>query len=602
MDSLFRVFLNGQFLDNEPLGLPDTELTISRDEELKGVFLNFTSELTFWGDGYDVLKVIRDTQASCSQVPCNIEYRCAETGGWEVLFEGIIPLGSDEVEWDDYNCKVSTRVENADFSNFLKQYGDYRVNVNPGVCIDNSTALTDVTTLETDYFNSFAGAFNVTGVKTYGFIPLLQHILSYLSNNTITLNADALYSTLYLRQELEIIFNDPWSVGETVTVDFTNYFGQEYSCEFLGTGNLSLDYPELEIRFSHIIDPTVSPASVARTNAFEKANNSDRGNQAIYNYLPWSSYSITNSNPLKTHTIIENQPFVYGLKNLAVTSSTLIQEQAGSLNFSLNDLLIHAAQMHNMGFQIVNNGSGYDFNLTYLPDLLDNTDTNINLPQVPAIKSKASGAYNAQTITSAKGKADNVFKPLSWNTANCYGDQISIKGQNFSTQDFFDILNATQVQDDELYFVFLDDVDNTLAAQYAFRNATPSGPGKGVSQEFFHYNIPYIMGHIIKQNQISAADNNLLSQIPQSTQDAILGGVTCTQCPAAFIDNDNDKILRYLVTFDYPMTYTQVRTLIDNSLQYITYSDGKRIIKNAFIKEVTIPFKSFICSFECYID
>lgn len=595
MDSLFRVYLSGTFLNDEPLGLNDTELTITRDELLKGVFFAFTSELIFWGDGYAALKLIRDTQAGCSQVACNIEYKCAETGGYEVLFEGIIPLGSEDVEWDDYNCKVTSKVENADFSNFLKLYGDFVFLVNRDRCIDNSTSLTTITTNDTQFFSAFNGTYNTNTKKTYLFTDVLQQLLSYLSNNTITLNEDPLYSTLLLPQILRIDFVDALAVGDVIELNFTNYYGQDYTVTHTCFNIQSVDIAIFLRKCLHIVAGAVTYSNY-RENFFEKASDVDEV-EFITNYLPWTNYTIEVNAGAKVVNITEEQAFQYGLKNLALTSATLLQEQEGSLSITLNEILVHASQMHNMGFQIVKVGANYQFNLTFLPDLIVNTDSTVSLPEVEALTSKTSGTFNASSITSPKGIADNAFKPFTWTTENCYGNQMKIEGENYSSQDFFDILNATQVQDDAVFFVFLTDGDYTKAARYRFGMANF---GAFASAQFlYHYNIPYLMALIIKQNEISASNNNLLGQIPIAPLDAY---ATCSQCPAAFITNTNTVLLRMIYKFDYPLSFTQVQNLISNSLQYIPFSDGRKLAKNGFIKEVIIPFKNFICSFELYSD
>lgn len=599
MDSLFRVYLSGTFLADEPFGLNETELTITRDELLKGVFFSFTSELVFWGDGYAALKVIRDTQAGCSQVPCNIEYKCAETGGYEVLFEGIIPLGSEDVEWDDYNCKVTSKIENADFSNFLKLYGDYEFIVNRDRCIDNSTSLAQITTNETEFFGAFNGTLNGVGVKTYLFTDVLNQILEYLSNNTMSLNPDPLYSTLYVPQRLTLGFIDPIVNGDTIEITWTNYYGQDYSMTHTAiTGIQATDISIAIGKCMHVADANKTPLTINRTNFFEKAGTSTDFATDITNYIPWSAFTLSVNGGAKAATIVESQAFQYGLQNLAVLDSALIQQQEGALYITLNKLLLHASQMNNMGFRIVKTGLTYQFNLTFLPDLLDNTNTDIVLPQIKAITSKSSKQYDAQSITTPEGITDNIFKPFTWDSNTCYSKPLKVEEDRFSTQDFFDIIGATQVQDNELYWVFLKDGDYTEVERFTVHLINDTSPIPSLAIQT-HYNIPYIMPLIAKAYQINVSTNNLTGQIPLDPLDV---WATCTNCPEARILNTNTLTLNNVYKFDYPLSFTQVQTLIDNNLQFITFKDGRNISKQGFIQEVTIPFKNFICSFTVYAD
>lgn len=589
MESLLRVYLNGIFIEDEPLNLPDLELSLVRDETLKGVFFSFSSEVIFRGDGYALLKAIRDSSMGCAQPTCNVEYKCAETNGWEVLYEGIIPLGSDEVEWDDYNCTVTTKIESADFSKFLEDYGDYVVQINAENGLDNATAITPITTNLTELFPAFNGTYSGNPIKTYLFTDVLSFVLRFLTNNEITLNADPRYLQLYNAQQITLNVA-AIAPGDVMTLSFTNYYGQDYEVTHTSTTTSVLSEIEALLRASlHAVDAT--GVTTNRGDQMEKVSHHN-GVTAI-NYLPWSVWEFAvNGNP---ESAIETTPFQYGLKNLAVTNSTLIQEQDGTLYITLNELMIHASEMHNMGFRLVKTGSGYSFTLRTIDSMLDPTDTTVNLPQVSAITSKSSGEFNAKTITSPKGIADSIFKPASWNTANCYGDSIKVEGDRFSSQEFFDIQNATQVQDDAIFWLFLKDGDYTLAEKFPVSRVN----NLGASDTIYHYNAPYFGPLIAKQYEVNAANRNLMGQVPLSAFDVFS---TCTNCPEARILNENTKLLLYVYSFQYQLSYSQVRALIDNALQFLTFSDGRTFTKAGFIKEVKIPFKSFIASFELYSD
>ena len=101
MNRQYQIILDGQLINDEPMGLTEAELTITRDEKLKGIFFNYTSDLTFFGDGYQILLAKRNTGAGCGAVNCLIQYDCNQTGNYDVLFEGVINVGSGDMEWDE---------------------------------------------------------------------------------------------------------------------------------------------------------------------------------------------------------------------------------------------------------------------------------------------------------------------------------------------------------------------------------------------------------------------------------------------------------------------------------------------------------------------
>lgn len=596
MGPIFRVYLNNQFLENEPKGLIETELTIKRDETLKGVFFDFTSELVFWGDGYQILKNIRDNQEGCAQVPCNIEFRCAETRGWEVLYQAVIPLGSKDVEWDDYNCEVMTRLENADLSNLLRSYGDVVVKLNTPTTIDNNTVLAPITQNLTEFSGDFSGGALTDPVPSYLFTDALQQTLSYLSNNAIDLVADPIYSTLFLAQVLEFDFIDPLTAGDTLILTFTNYYNQEYEINFVApVGSSGFIITEFLTRALHM----ENAASGGRTNYLEKAQHFDDVNVVITNYAPWKSWSISVNGGAKDATITETQAFQYGLKNLAITTSTSIQEQTSPTYVTLNELMAHASQMHNMGFVMTRTGSGFNFNLTYLPDLLDDNSTGILLNQVKDQKTKTTGEYNLNSYTTAAGHADAFFQPFTWNARNCYGENSKSEAEHFSTQEFFDLINTAKSQDDAIYYAFLEEGDYTRNASYPVRfGSVNPGPNPALTG-YTYYNMPYAMPFLIKRNEIYFANNDPYGDIPVAEADTF---ATCSNCPTATITNENTVIIKNVTNFEYPLRYSQVRTLIDNSLLFVSFTDGKTATKKGFIQELVIPFKNFISSFKLYTD
>jgi hypothetical protein len=596
MGPLFRIYMGGVYLSDEPKNLTETELTIARDEKQKGVVISFTSEVTFYGDGYVQLRSIRDAGSGCAQVPVNIEFHCAETRGWEVLYSGVIPLGSEDVEWDDYNCTVTTRIENADFSTLLENYADNRVIINTDFCADGNTSLAPITKNATDFFASFSGVFTGIPVGTFLFTDVLQQALSYISNNQITLVPDPLYSTLYLAQILDLDFIDPLAPGDIITLEFTNYYGQNYTVTHTCTG--VSDIAAFARQCLHFGDSSVSP-DLDRTNFFEKASSADLTlgpDITLINFLPWDNITFEVNGGAKDTSITESQSFQYGLKNLGITSSTVLQQQKADISYSLNQLLNHATELHNMGWQItINPSGGYFFNLTHLPDMLVNTSNAVALPQVSGLITKTSGTYNVNSLTTPKGDADNIFKSFTWNSVNCYGENKKLESEKCSTQEFFDLFTSTQVQDDELYYVFLKDGDYTEAE--GFRVIVSSTVFAAADQ--FHYNIPYMMALVAKQSQIYAADNDLFGSVPLSPFDL---DSTCPNCPTARIENTNTVFLRNVTTFQHPVSYSQVRNLLDNALQYVNFSDGRNVAKKGFIKQVKIPFKTFLASFDLYTD
>lgn len=601
MTPRYKVYLDNKLLNDEPIGLLDARLNIVRDEDLKGIFFQYTSELSFYGDGYEILHDARTSGDGCAQVACVIKIECAPGDGYQDFFEGTIPIGSEDVEWDNYYYIVTTKIENKDFSNFLKAYGDYKVRITPlsdELCLDNTTPLMAITEYSTDFFNGFDGIYDEPARKTYLLSDALQQILSFLSNNDITLNMDGLYSTLFRPQQLEVTW-PPYITGDILELTFTNYYNQEYTVSYQITGGSDVAF--FNIRLLHQLIPNPSGTTTDRNNYLEKASNVEDNpfpgiQSRITNYLPWKSYNIVNTTTALPGLINESQAFQYGLKNLGITSKTLLQEQDSYMYVSLNDIMRHITQMSNMGYRMVKSGTGYSFNVRTVDSLISNNEA-IQLDKVPNITFKASGQYALTSLTSPSGAADGIFKKISYSTGYCYGEMYSVDGHNFSTQQFFDVFNADPVQDDELMFFFYVDGDYSKAEKFETSMGEVISSSSASKAIRYHYNLQYHHALVATRYFINAGQKDYYTSIQKSPSDNVF--TTCNICPQATLSNTSTVNLQGLYTFDFPISVSQARDLINNSLNYVNFKNGS-FQRRGFIQEVEIPFRDLIATFDLY--
>ena len=91
---MLRVELNGQFIQHEPDGLKDITAEIKLDEELNALVIETPVELTFRGEGYQILRDQFNTLGYCGEVTCNIWRTDNQGTKTTLLYEGIIPLSS----------------------------------------------------------------------------------------------------------------------------------------------------------------------------------------------------------------------------------------------------------------------------------------------------------------------------------------------------------------------------------------------------------------------------------------------------------------------------------------------------------------------------
>lgn len=606
--------MDGTLLVNEPGGLDECVLSIERDEELKGIFLKYTTDLWFYGDGWDYLLQKKEESRSCAQVACTIYYSCANDQPYEILFEGTIPLGEDYVNWDYYYCIVSTKIENADFSNLIQRYQDYRIRLNnsgTNYCIDGTTVLANLDFYSTQFFNNLNnGIYNELDISTVLVADALQYALSFLSNNKITLDMDALYTTPFVAQELDITM-PPVQVGvpNTLSVTFTNYYNQQYEVLInvvgVGGGVPTSSVRALARSICHIAPTGTAPTN--RDNYFEKANWTDEATlsgQTIHvkNYLPWKTYAITNVTTAAPGTVTETATFQYGLTDLALTSGTHLTGQENYIYVTLGLLMRHLINFQNVGFRMVSTGGGnYTLQLRTQENLFNASPT-VTLEHVPNIQAQTSGVYNVSSITTPTGNADNIFTKITFITGVCFGDKIQAEGQKFSSQEFVETFSFTARQTEDIYFVTLANRNGVAFTADAAKFETIIYDGAAGVQEKWHYNIQYIHGLIQARYLVNAGMNDTTGEIPQAVNDSAANS-SCTNCPVAVINNNSTTQIDSLYKFAYPLRFDQVQNIIQNATDFITFTDaGRSFGRNGYVKRIEIPFGSFIGDFELFAD
>lgn len=101
-------------LTNQPEGLLNSKVTVSRFEDLSGLVKKYLSELTFYGDGYDYLLPLLGYE----DIPCLVEYQCSEYNGWDTLFEGFIK--SDDYKINLQQCTITCGVQSTQITDLIQ--------------------------------------------------------------------------------------------------------------------------------------------------------------------------------------------------------------------------------------------------------------------------------------------------------------------------------------------------------------------------------------------------------------------------------------------------------------------------------------------------
>ena len=76
---------------SSPQGWENLELKLKRDKKLHGVFFEFSeTQLTFYGDAFDLIKLAYDTDNLNAIVGLRIEYSPYSNGDYTPIIEGTL--------------------------------------------------------------------------------------------------------------------------------------------------------------------------------------------------------------------------------------------------------------------------------------------------------------------------------------------------------------------------------------------------------------------------------------------------------------------------------------------------------------------------------
>lgn len=108
----FRFYLDGTLVEN-PKGWDSATLRLEKDKEITGLFTKYSSELTFIGTGYDIIKQKYKDDGFCAKIVTEILYNCDGTN-YKRLFRGFIFV--IDATFNLPKCQVKAVIEDDSFS------------------------------------------------------------------------------------------------------------------------------------------------------------------------------------------------------------------------------------------------------------------------------------------------------------------------------------------------------------------------------------------------------------------------------------------------------------------------------------------------------
>jgi hypothetical protein len=135
-------------LQDEPIGWADITEEIKRDMNWHGVFFEYTTSLQFYGEAYDYIKKVYDTQSREGYIGILIEYKADDRRDFATYYNGKLLIAKATFDCKD-DCIVSVPIEKSGEIMRFKNRIDQAVDLNANEDFDGN-ALTPYTYLPTN--------------------------------------------------------------------------------------------------------------------------------------------------------------------------------------------------------------------------------------------------------------------------------------------------------------------------------------------------------------------------------------------------------------------------------------------------------------------
>lgn len=456
--SFLRFTLNNIFvLHDQPEGWRELELNIKRDSLNLAIYITYSSDLTFYGDGWTYLKYIIDGVGICGRVNVLIEIDRENIGNYKTLYEGIIDLNDFDIDYE--RCTAKGPVKSSSYLSYITDRFDKKVwyfNNHIEVGTQYTFGGLPVTTQNAaKYVNTHD---IVTGVQpspastwgtVYRVFDALNYHMQYMTENNVSVVSDFFNNQSFQKGEVLISFDSDLIIGNQIDISFINCYGILITKTVIiisGTQSQMLDQVARAFiqdgDFSTIIGDNLTPATPnEKASAVYGIFDGSKFSNSVVSYSPgiyWRIYleyvtPITNiivTRVSSTSHVSVTQPLVYGMKNLFMGFNTeltgdIFGQGIGDKLMSFRELFDMLDARFNLGMQLVQIGTD-TFQMRIEPkSYFFNNPQIVDVGSVLNVKAEANNEILFQNLViGTKGANVNIIKGPSgkmqnWSVGGC---------------------------------------------------------------------------------------------------------------------------------------------------------------------------------------
>ena len=182
MVAKFKFYLD-DILVSDPKGWQDLDTTIKRDDAISGLLESQEAGLEFYGDGYDYIKNIFDTQDFCSSVSIKIE-QIGVNGDYVVIFTGIIFIS--ECVFDLMRLAVKCKTVDDSFYAKINNNKSIKAKISVGRS-KNDVTITAAASRAVQFFNPATGNYDsVNKPHVFTVYEVFKFLVAFMSDGEVS--------------------------------------------------------------------------------------------------------------------------------------------------------------------------------------------------------------------------------------------------------------------------------------------------------------------------------------------------------------------------------------------------------------------------------
>jgi hypothetical protein len=552
----YIVSINGIQINDEPIGLADASVEISRDQEMKMVFSTFISDLTFWGDGYSVLKSqIALLSTICEAIPISIVEDCVN--GFE--FQGV--LFPSDIEENLTKCTIKATIEDDDLESRIVRLKDLSVTINGGKTL-NGLTLPNLTTT------------TLSGRQYWYLKDVLQYIVDYITDSSVSVDSSLINTNVFRQEVLFVTISGAApTAGQSLVFSYVDIYGKSQTINFTYTASVTLE-EEMRVALNQNVS---SPNSLGELD-FTFPISAELAFPTGLRLEFWndSNFSINSSGmPGVTFTITTQQTYSYGLANILISPDSIYKAIAPAVpdtntsGMSLLDIFTPINSMANVAMKFYRSGSSSFLKIDPEEEFFNNTSLSLTIRNIKDLIKKPYEDWGISELE-VSSSANDIWNMFN---SNGYVGQICGNAEYLASFERFKQVGSTQ-GDDYIYainFVGVGPFDGTYTISYRVGGFVSSTLIGGCIQ----------MSHYLVARQWAFRANALTYRGNE-------------------MKNPNALLLNNNLNFDHPLTIAEYNTLSSNIEGYLkvnAFSDVSLDIE-AYVLNVQYKIKNGMTTFE----